>query len=331
MDSTPVIPRIERLSPDERKNVEEDLKTANSLAQRLQEVAFTNKWCKKDKAYAGVWIARGTGYPIVGRFFLKQIGLDRVEGFVEQESRAKIYGKCNANEFDLNVQWSNGDLTNIGVMYNPETKESKQLQGRMMPLRTSMKFPYVHYRLIPGTNEYDEDFGNKGSLNKYVFEAKKKGLYDKLLDNFYAVSQLYENISFERLADLFGMDARGAELLAQCLLKCGQVTGAVDQEDQMVIFEKPREALKKFNGQVRDVCLKVQRAYDAIAKEHPKLQQQVKNKIKKEMKARKVSEKAAITSGKGCEDGATSSRTGRVAGGNKKNGNSTNSKMEIAK
>jgi len=65
------------------------------------------------------------------------------------------------------------------------------------------------------------------------------------------------------------MDAKGAESLAQCLLKCGQVTGAVDQEDQMVIFEKPREALKKFNGQVREVCMLVQESYDAILKDVP--------------------------------------------------------------
>jgi len=199
MNSSTKIPRVERLSPDERKEVERMLKAANQLAQTLQEVAFTNQWCIKDKPYSGVWLARGTGYPIVGRFFIKQIGLDRVEGFVEQESRAKIYGKCNKDLFDLNVQWSNGDLTNIGVAYNPETKESTQLQGRMNPIRTSLKFPYVHYRLIPGTNEYDEEFGNKGSLNKYVIDAKSKDLFDKLLDNFNAVSQLYENISFERL------------------------------------------------------------------------------------------------------------------------------------
>eukprot|EP00467_Chlorarachnion_reptans_P005973 CAMPEP_0114524812 /NCGR_PEP_ID=MMETSP0109-20121206/22066_1 /TAXON_ID=29199 /ORGANISM="Chlorarachnion reptans, Strain CCCM449" /LENGTH=268 /DNA_ID=CAMNT_0001706303 /DNA_START=167 /DNA_END=973 /DNA_ORIENTATION=+ len=253
---------------EERKSVEGMLKSANQLAQTLQEVAFTNKWSKKDKPYSGVWIANGTGYPIVGRFFIKQTGLDRLEGFVEQDSRAKIYGKCDKQKFDLNVQWSNGDLTNVGVSYNPETKESKQLEGKMNLLRTALNFPYIQNRLIPETSEYEESFGNTGSLNKYGINAKEKELYDKLLNNINAVSQLYENISFERLGNLFGLDTKGAESLAQCLLKCGQVTGAVDQEDQIVIFEKPPEALKKFNGQVRDVCTLIQESYDAISKQH---------------------------------------------------------------
>mmetsp|Transcript_10066 Transcript_10066/g.18314 ORF Transcript_10066/g.18314 Transcript_10066/m.18314 type:complete len:359 (-) Transcript_10066:108-1184(-) len=300
VDSAPVpgsragsaIPRISGLNAEERKSVERLLKSPNQLAQTLQEVAFTNKWCKKDKPYSGVWLARGTGYPIVGRFFIKQIGLDKVEGFVEQESRAKIFGKCNKDWFDLNVQWSNGDLTHVGVAYNPESKDAKQLQGRMNPIRTSLKFPYVHYRLIPGTSEYDEDFGNKGSLNKYVIDAKAKDLYDKLLNNIYAVSELYECISFKRLADLFSMDVKSAESLAQCLLKCGQVTGAVDQEDQMVIFQKQKEALKKFNAQVREICVLVQGAYDAILKEHPSRKKRSK-KYKKSGGSSSKREKAA--------------------------------------
>jgi len=38
----------------------------------------------------------------------------------------------------------------------------------------------------------------------------------------------------------------------------------------MVIFEKPREAMKKFNSQVREVCSLVQGTYDAIVKIDPK-------------------------------------------------------------
>ncbi|GAB5354743.1 hypothetical protein AAMO2058_000145400 [Amorphochlora amoebiformis] len=262
------IPRIQPLTQEEVESVERMLKSANELAETLKEVAFTNKWCKGKQKYSGVWNARGTGYPIVGRFFIKQIGVDRLEGFVERESRAKVFGKCEKNMFDMTVQWNNGDMTHVGLKYNAETKESKQLSGLMNATGRSMRFPFLHYTLIPGTNEY-ADSTNTGSLDKKGIDSKSKDLYDKLLNNLSVVSKLYENISFERMAELFGMDTKGAQSLAECLLKCGQVTGSIDQEDQLVIFETPREATKKFNTQVREVCSLIQQTHDSVVKLDP--------------------------------------------------------------
>mmetsp|Transcript_983 Transcript_983/g.1402 ORF Transcript_983/g.1402 Transcript_983/m.1402 type:complete len:269 (-) Transcript_983:98-904(-) len=254
------IPKIVKLAAEEVKIVVAKLATANQLAETLREVAFTNKWCKKQEPYSGVWMAHGVGYPIVGRFFLKHKGTDEIEGFVEQESlKNRIFGKFSKENstFDLTIQWANGDMTHVGA------QDSKEQLGRMNVHRTTLEFPYTHYRVIPGTSEYDET-NNKGTLQRYLINAKNKKLFDKLLDNIYAISQLYENISLKRLANMFGLDLKSAELLTQCLLKCGQVTGAIDQEDQMIVFERQRDATKNFNAQVRNVCNLVQSVHDEI-------------------------------------------------------------------
>ena len=261
------IQQIERLTQDERKRVKELLQDANQLAQKLIEVAFANKHTKAEFPYSGVWLARGGGYPIVGRFFLVQT-LDSISGYVESESRAKISGKCNESKFDLTVQWANGDITHVGNGYNEKQRQLEPLQGRMNgAMRATLNFPYVHNHLDQETGQYaSPEHGYKGSLQRLSMDAKAKGLYDKLLGNMDAVSQLYENVSFKRLAGLFNMDQESAEAFAQCLLKSGQVTGSIDQVDQMVIFEKPREALSKFNTQVREVCTMVQKTYDVLKK-----------------------------------------------------------------
>jgi len=95
--------------------------------------------------------------------------------------------------------------------------------------------------------------------------------------NMRAVSRLYENISFEELGALLGIDAAKAEKIAWGMLLDKRLDGSIDQVDGLLHFARGGSAdhssdkLVAFDVQIEHICRSVEAVASAVAKRYPEL------------------------------------------------------------
>ena len=89
--------------------------------------------------------------------------------------------------------------------------------------------------------------------------------------NLLAASRLYNNVSFEQLGALLGIDARKAERMASRMLVEKRLEGAIDQVEGGIIFATAtsHDALGAFDAQVEQLCATTETLANAIVKKHP--------------------------------------------------------------
>eukprot|EP00967_Tisochrysis_lutea_P147279 scaffold279614_cov32-Tisochrysis_lutea.AAC.2 len=91
--------------------------------------------------------------------------------------------------------------------------------------------------------------------------------------NMLAISRLYDNISFQQLAELLGIDPAKAERIASAMLIEKRLVGSIDQVDELIRFDTSSgpAALAAFDVQIEHVCRSVEAIASAIVKQHPNL------------------------------------------------------------
>jgi len=94
--------------------------------------------------------------------------------------------------------------------------------------------------------------------------------------NMLATSKLYNNISFEQLGALLGIDAAKAEQIASSMLVEKRLRGSIDQVDLLLHFDvksdgasSSTDALLSFDTQIEHVCRNVETISNAIVSKHP--------------------------------------------------------------
>jgi COP9 signalosome complex subunit 4 len=92
--------------------------------------------------------------------------------------------------------------------------------------------------------------------------------------NMLAASKLYNNISFDQLGALLGIDAAKAERMASAMLVEQRLQGSIDQVEQLIHFatDARSDALHTFDTQIEHLCRSVETIANAITKkQHPQL------------------------------------------------------------
>lgn len=86
--------------------------------------------------------------------------------------------------------------------------------------------------------------------------------------NMLAASKLYNNISFEQLGALLGIDAAKAERMASAMLVEQRLQGSIDQVEQLIHFatDARSDALHAFDTQIEHLCRSVETISNAIGK-----------------------------------------------------------------
>lgn len=86
--------------------------------------------------------------------------------------------------------------------------------------------------------------------------------------NMLAASKLYNNISFEQLGALLGIDAAKAERMASAMLVEQRLQGSIDQVEQLIHFasDSRSDALHAFDTQIEHICRSVETIAGAITK-----------------------------------------------------------------
>jgi COP9 signalosome complex subunit 4 len=105
--------------------------------------------------------------------------------------------------------------------------------------------------------------------------------------NILAVSKLYENIRFDQLAKILGINAIQAEHLASSMIESSRLNASIDQPAQIVIFQhtaanentndssasKLKQAgnrvLSNWDAQIGSICSAVDSAAQRILLHHP--------------------------------------------------------------
>ena len=81
--------------------------------------------------------------------------------------------------------------------------------------------------------------------------------------NLLGASRLYDNIRFEALGSLLGLDADKAEQTTARMIEQGRLVGRMDQLDGIVWFEEREASGEKGSGRAEDVVGKEMRRWDA--------------------------------------------------------------------
>merc|ERR1711972_1152753 len=89
--------------------------------------------------------------------------------------------------------------------------------------------------------------------------------------NMLAVSKLYNNISFQQIGALLGVDAVKAERIAAAMLVENRLKGSIDQVDQIIHFETAvgLSSLHAFDTQIEHICRSVESVANAVVKKYP--------------------------------------------------------------
>lgn len=255
----------------------------SNFTRLMQEYYFLRKWSSDATPLAGVWDCRGGAYPITGRFFIKQTGPSRLEGFVDNEANSirgntvedTVEGVRKRN-LDFIVQWAKGDITYVGFRLN-DKEDRLNMQGELTPVgRThQLSFPYLHDSLvktddIANTETDYESSGGTGKLMKKHYSEAQHSLFHKVLNNMERISHLYPSIGFRDLAKIFRTEDTTAETIAGVAIASGVVNGYIDQMNASVTFES-EPVLTQFNNQVGKLCSKIQSTCEKILAAHPGL------------------------------------------------------------
>ena len=89
--------------------------------------------------------------------------------------------------------------------------------------------------------------------------------------NMLATSKLYNNISFEQLGALLGIDAATAERIVSKMLVEERLKGSIDQVESLIAFDRDTGAdpLSLFDGQIEHVCRTVETVANGVSLKHP--------------------------------------------------------------
>eukprot|EP00039_Didymoeca_costata_P031989 m.36534 g.36534 ORF g.36534 m.36534 type:complete len:406 (+) comp9139_c0_seq2:222-1439(+) len=102
-----------------------------------------------------------------------------------------------------------------------------------------------------------------------------------IMHNLLSASNLYDNISFDELGNLLGINARKAEQIAAQMISEGRMHGRIDQIFGIVEFDgtvSETEAVRiRPDQQIHDACQHVNRAVESIEKRHPEWLQNILN------------------------------------------------------
>jgi len=94
-----------------------------------------------------------------------------------------------------------------------------------------------------------------------------------IFHNLFAASKLYENIRFDELGTLLGIDAEKAEQIAARMIGEGRLTGSIDQIHEIVEFESrsgDAEAVQTTaDTQIEEACQQVNEIVVALESVHP--------------------------------------------------------------
>jgi COP9 signalosome complex subunit 4 len=94
-----------------------------------------------------------------------------------------------------------------------------------------------------------------------------------IFHNLFAASKLYENIRFDELGTLLGIDAEKAEMIAARMIAEGRLYGSLDQIHQVVEFEErsgdAEAAQTTADKQIEDACQQVNEIVVALEAVHP--------------------------------------------------------------
>jgi len=138
-------------------------------------------------------------------------------------------------------------------------------------------------RLIP-PNEI-QAFSEKLEPHHLARTADGSTVLDQavLQHNLVGASKLYNNIGFDQLAELLGIDAEKAEDYAAKMLEQGRLSGYIDQIDRLIFFEgegsgerKTEHAervvgkeLRKWDANVQGLAEEVEKVTTMIQTQHP--------------------------------------------------------------
>lgn len=107
--------------------------------------------------------------------------------------------------------------------------------------------------------------------------------------NLLGVSRLYNNIQFEALGSLLGLDADKAEETTARMIEQGRLVGRMDQLDGIVWFEGGEATGEKGSGRAEALVGKEMRRWDANVESLAEEVESVINSLQKEFPVRKIS------------------------------------------
>ena len=97
-------------------------------------------------------------------------------------------------------------------------------------------------------------------------------VYDRAIvqHNLLAASRIYESVSFKQLGLLLDIEPAKAEKIAAKMIVEGRLEGAIDQVDNMLLFETEAEQLTAWDHRLKGICDSVAKVAEQIEKSDKK-------------------------------------------------------------
>lgn len=109
-------------------------------------------------------------------------------------------------------------------------------------------------------------------LPEHVTAFQEYSLLDRAIEmnNLFAASKVYNNITFDELGGLLGISGSQAEETAASMIAKGQMNGHIDQIDRVVFFDSSDDSGKsRSDRQIHDACMQVNDIVGMLEKYHP--------------------------------------------------------------